>query len=73
MKIRKLSVYEDSTNKPYILLKGKWLQKLGFNFHNFVEIETYKDKIIIRKVKDPKKSLWVFIIYICLSIIEHPT
>ena len=29
MKIRKLSVYEDSTNKPYILLKGKWLQKLG--------------------------------------------
>ena len=57
MKIRKLSVYEDSTNKPYILLKGKWLQKLGFNFYNFVEVETYKDKIIIRKVKDPKKSL----------------
>lgn len=55
MKIRKLSVYEDSSNKPYILLKGKWLQKLGFNFHNFVEVETYKDKIIIRKVKDPKK------------------
>ena len=55
MKIRKLSVYEDSTNKPYILLKGNWLQKLGFNFHNFVEVETYKDKVIIRKVKDPKK------------------
>lgn len=74
MKIRKLYVYEDSTNKPYILLKGKWLQKLGFNFHNFVEVETYKDKIIIRKVKDPKK--WFFeslIFYICLSIIEHPT
>lgn len=31
MKIRKLSVYEDSSNKPYILLKGKWLQKLGVN------------------------------------------
>ena len=57
MKIRKLSVYEDLTNKPYILLKGKWLQKLGFNFHNFVEVKTYKDKIIIRKVKDPKKFL----------------
>lgn len=55
MKIRKLSVYEDSYNKPYILLKGKWLQRLGFNFHNFVEVETYKDKIIIRKVKDLKK------------------
>ena len=51
MKIRKLSVYEDSSNRPYILLKGKWLQ----NFHNFVEVETYKDKIIIRKVKDLKK------------------
>lgn len=23
MKIRKLSVYEDSSNRPYILLKGK--------------------------------------------------
>lgn len=56
MKIRKLSVYEDSTNKPYILLKGKWLQKLGFNFHDYVEIDTYEDKIIIRKVKDPKQN-----------------
>ena len=56
MKIRKLSVYEDST-KPYILLKGKWLQKLGFNFHDCVEIRTYKDKIIIKKVKDPKQKL----------------
>lgn len=55
MKIRKLSVYEDSSDRPYILLKGKWLQKLGFNFHNFVEVETYKDIIIIRKVKDLKK------------------
>ena len=41
--------------EQYILLKGKQLQKLGFNFHNFVEVETYKDKIIIRKVKDLKK------------------
>lgn len=57
MKIRELSVYENSTNKPYILLKGKWLQKLGFNFHDCIEIETYKDKIIIRKVKDPKQKL----------------
>lgn len=55
MKIRKLSVYEDASNRPYILLSGKWLQKLGFNFHNFVEVKTYKDRIIIRKVKDLKK------------------
>lgn len=52
MKFRKLLVYEDSTDKPYILLKGKWLQKLGFHFHDAVKIKTYKDKIIIRKVKD---------------------
>ena len=31
----------------YILLKGKWLQKLGFNFHDYVEIDTYEYKIII--------------------------
>lgn len=52
MKFRKLLVYEDSSDRPYILLKGKWLQKLGFHFHDVVEIITYKDKIIIRKVKD---------------------
>ena len=55
MKIRKLSVYEDASNRSYILLKSKWLQKLGFNFHNFVEVKTYKDKIAMRKVKDLKK------------------
>lgn len=55
MKIRKLSVYEDASNRPYILLKGKWLQKLGFNFHNFIEVETYIDKIIIKKIKKLKK------------------
>lgn len=52
MKFRKLLVYEDSSDRPYILLKGKWLQKLGFHFHDVFEIKTYKDKIIIRKVKD---------------------
>lgn len=46
MKIRKLSVYEDSSNKPYILLKGKWLQKLGFNIHNFVECKRPKEMIL---------------------------
>ena len=57
MKIRKLLVYKDFSNKPYIMLKGKWLQKLGFNFHDYLELETYEDKIIIRKVKDPKPKL----------------
>lgn len=57
MKIRRLLVYEDFNSTPYIQLKGKWLQKLGFNFHNSVEIETHKDKIIIRKVKDPNQKI----------------
>ena len=57
MKIKKLLVYEDSTDKPYILLKGKWLQKLGFNFHDVIVVEYHKDKIIIRKEKDPKVKL----------------
>ena len=55
MKIIKFSVYEVSSDRPYILLNGKCLQKLGLNFHNFVKVENYKDKIIIRKVKDLKK------------------
>ena len=46
MKNRKILVYEDFHNTPYLLLKGKWLQKL-------VEIKQYKDKLIITKVKDP--------------------
>ena len=42
MKNRKILVYEDFHNTPYLLLKGKW-----------VEIKQYKDKLIITKVKDP--------------------
>ncbi len=57
MKIRKLLVYKDFSNKPYIMLKGKWLQKLGFNFHDNIEILTCKNKITIRKIKDPKQKL----------------
>ena len=49
MKNRKILVYEDFHNTPYLLLKGKWLQTLGFH----VEIKQYKDKLIITKVKDP--------------------
>ena len=54
MKINKLLVYEDSTDRSYILLKGKWLRKLGFNFHDRLELELYKDEITIKKAKDPK-------------------
>ena len=72
MKIRKLSVYEDVSNRPYILLKGKWLQKLEFNFHNFVEVKTYKDKIIIRKTKRPEEIiLQVFLFLYPACLIEH--
>lgn len=57
MKIRKISVYKDFKENPYIMLKGKWLQKLGFNFHDNIEILTCKNKITIRKIKDPKPKL----------------
>lgn len=58
MKNRKILIYEDFHNTPYLLLKGKWfkgnwLQNLGFHFHDTVEIKQYKDKLIITKVKDP--------------------
>ena len=53
MKNRKILVYEDFHNTPYLLLKWKWLQTLGFHFHDTVEIKQYKDKLIIKKVKDP--------------------
>lgn len=57
MKIRKISVYKDFKENPCIMLKGKWLQKLGFNFHDNIEILTCKNKITIRKIKDPKPKL----------------
>lgn len=57
MKIRKLSVYRDFKNKPYILLKGKWLKQLDFNFHDKIEIITSKNKIVIKKIKGPKQKL----------------
>ena len=57
MKTRKISVYEDFNKTIYILLKGKWLNKLGFSFHDSLIIEPFKDKIIIRKVKDPNHKI----------------
>jgi toxic protein SymE len=32
---------------PEIRLCGKWLQKIGFNYGNFVTIEQQQNKIII--------------------------
>ena len=57
MKIRKISVYKDFKENPYIMLKGKWLKKLGFNFRDNIEILTCKNKITIRKTKEPKPKL----------------
>ena len=57
MKIKKLLVYEDSTDRSYILLKGKWLRRLDFDFHDRLELELYKEKIIIKKAKDQSKNL----------------
>lgn len=52
MKNRKILIYEDFHTTPYLPLKGKWLQKLGFLFHDTIGIKQYKDKLIITKVKN---------------------
>lgn len=51
MKIKKLLVYELFNKRPFIMLKGKWLQELGFNPHDLIELKLYKNKIIIKKLK----------------------
>jgi len=50
-------------------LKGKWLQKLGFNFHNFVEVETYKDFNTNRLFKNSEyKFINIFLLHILSNI-----
>lgn len=51
IKTRNLTVYSDSRNIPYILLKGKWLKEIGFNFQDKIKVNTFKNKLVIEKVK----------------------
>lgn len=55
--IRKLKVYSQGQgNKwsiPTIILKGEWLEKLGFECGDSIEIiYNFKEELIIKKIKD---------------------
>jgi len=41
--------YTDYNKNPLIMLKGKWLEKLGFNIGDRIEVECKKNKIVIKK------------------------
>ena len=54
--IRKLKVYSQGQgnkwNIPTIILKGEWLEKLGFECGDEIEISSGKNKLIITKIND---------------------
>lgn len=41
--------YNQDNKNPLIMLKGKWLEKLGFQIGDRIEVECKKDKIVIKK------------------------
>ena len=49
MKTRKLKTYYNKDNRPQIILQGKWLQELGYQVGDRIEVTIVKDKIIIKK------------------------
>ena len=56
---RKLKVYYSSSNYeevPTIILKGKWLEKAGFNIGDYVEVECDGDKITLVKTPPENKD-----------------
>ena len=44
------SIYENNQERPYIRIKGKWLEALGFNVGNTYKI--YEGKNILLIVKE---------------------
>ena len=54
--IRKLKVYSQGQgnkwNKPTIILKGEWLEKLGFECGDKIEISSETNKLIITKINE---------------------
>ena len=56
---RKLKVYYSSGSNdevPTIILKGKWLEKAGFNIGDYVEVECSGDKITLTKTTPPENK-----------------
>lgn len=49
MKTRKLKTYYNKDSRPQIILQGKWLQELGYQVGDRIDVTIIKDKIIIKK------------------------
>lgn len=58
-KVRKLKVYgavgKWYKEPPKILLKGQWLERLGFECGDNIEVECHNNRIIVRK-QEPQHS-----------------
>lgn len=58
--MRKLKIYSQSmgggnyTQVPTILLKGKWLEEVGFQCGEYVEVKVEGDKIFLTKTTPPE-------------------
>lgn len=59
---RKLKIYEQSmgggnyTQVPTLLLKGKWLEEVGFQAGEYVEVNIENEVITITKTTPPEKA-----------------
>lgn len=55
-KIRKLKVYgavgKWYKDPPTIMLKGQWLERLGFECGDRIEVECHRRRIIIKRIID---------------------
>ena len=49
MKTRKLKTYYNNNNRPMIILQGKWLEKIGYQIGDRIEVKIIKNKIVIKK------------------------
>lgn len=59
---RKLKIYEQSmgggnyTQVPTLLLKGKWLEEVGFKAGEYVEVNVENETITITKTTPPETA-----------------
>ncbi len=59
---RKLKIYEQSmgggnyTQVPTLLLKGKWLEEVGFKAGDYVEVNIENEVITIKKTTPPEAT-----------------
>ena len=59
---RKLKIYDQSmgggnyTHVPTLLLKGKWMEEVGFKAGEYVEVNIENEVITITKTTPPEKA-----------------